>query len=428
MKIHSNGGYVIHPPLSFTFNIVELGGDSVQKYSSIDDEYSPDRSLTPYVLKPELEISDPENKIPTGDYTSRLVNVKWNVTLWQNGKSQLLTEGDDTFSNAGKVGGYVLTVNRNVKLTESVHIEFSADYYDETRKSTSQFTWDKWLNTIAEDTYKTSLQCERQAGKLELSVFKERGNVHINVQLLNGEKELADNLSVYLWEKWDGAKYVAISEDDDLWYVSGKDSKNLVVEQQYINKLKIRVTAYPKDAPAQKHYKSYFLRRYYGQWDADADYTFGKYISDETTKIGIEANVVGPGASGDIKNPTKYFDIELFFRKSRKSPWQSLGYSGKAVFARPADADDHEPGIIARQLTAFEPIELPDGTILCDDDGNPIVAQFPISSREVGEELKLKDIIATPASGLVFESTENIQAMMTNEQIYKQQKSLVSNE
>lgn len=73
--------------------------------------------------------------------------------------------------------------------------------------------------------------------------------MYINVQLLNGDKNLDDKLSVYLWEKWENNKYVPISEDDDLWYVSGKDSKSLVVEQKYINKVKVRVTAYPKEAP-----------------------------------------------------------------------------------------------------------------------------------------------------------------------------------
>lgn len=414
MRIKRNGGYVLHAPLSFIFQVVELGGAAVQKYSSIDDAFSPDRSLTPYVLKPELKISDPDKNIPTGDYTSRLVNVMWTVTLYQNGKSELVKEGADTYQNAGKAGGYVLTFNRNLKLSESIHIEFSADYYDEIRKETTQFTWDKWLNTIAEDTYKTSLQYERQAGKIKLYPFKDRGNMYINVQLLNGDKNLDDKLSVYLWEKWENNKYVPISEDDDLWYVSGKDSKSLVVEQKYINKVKVRVTAYPKEAPSQKHYKSYFLKRYYGQWDDDADFTFGKYISDDTTKIGIEASVQRAGSGGDIHDPQKYFEVELFYRKSASAPWQSLGYSGKAVIERPADAERHEPGIMVRQLTALQPIELPDGTILCDDEGKPIVGQFPVSSRDVDEEITLKDIITNPANGLTFIDPETIQALNEN--------------
>lgn len=381
MKLKKNSGYIVHSPLTFLFQVKELGGSAVQKYSSLDGVFTPDRSLTPYVLQPELKISDPDGKIPTGDYTSFLTNAQWTVTYYSNGKKTDSVIGD--YEDAGDSGLHRLTFSGNLKPGVTVHLEYYATYLDKTRGETTPFKWDKWLGSVAEDVYNTSLRVERQSGKLRLYALKDAGNVVFNVQLANGGYDLADSLCVYQWQKWDetGNSFVDI-DDDDLWYVSGKDTRRLVVEQKYVNKIKVRVVAYPTGAPEQKHYKSYLVRRWYGQWEEDAEFTYGKYLFDDTKEIGVEASVTNHNG-GDVANPQKYFDVELFYRKSATAEWESLGYAGKAAFERPADATEHQIGVIVRELTALQPVALPDGTIFCDTDGNPLVGQFPTSEREV---------------------------------------------
>ena len=63
MKIKKNGGHIVHAPLSFAFQMLELGGSYIQKYNTIKKEYVPDRTITPYMLKPRLSITDPDGVI-----------------------------------------------------------------------------------------------------------------------------------------------------------------------------------------------------------------------------------------------------------------------------------------------------------------------------------------------------------------------------
>ena len=86
---------------------------------------------------------------------------------------------------------------------------------------------------------------------------------------------------------------------------------------------------------------------------------------------------------GDINNPFKYFDVELFYRSSPQSGWESMGNVTDAVVDGAMLTANHEVGDICRELSAFQRILLPDGTELQNESGQPITAQFPTSEREV---------------------------------------------
>lgn len=79
MKV--TGGRLLHPSLSFAFSMLELGGSKQQKYNMVLGTFVPDRTLTPYQLKPKLIVKDPEGNIPTGDYASAMKNVVWTLRL-----------------------------------------------------------------------------------------------------------------------------------------------------------------------------------------------------------------------------------------------------------------------------------------------------------------------------------------------------------
>ena len=81
MRLKSTGGRVVHDPLSFSFQMLELGGSPSQKYDVVSASYVPNRELTPYQLRPQLMISDPEHVIAAGDYASYMVDVVWSLTL-----------------------------------------------------------------------------------------------------------------------------------------------------------------------------------------------------------------------------------------------------------------------------------------------------------------------------------------------------------
>ena len=86
---------------------------------------------------------------------------------------------------------------------------------------------------------------------------------------------------------------------------------------------------------------------------------------------------------GDISNPFRFFDVELFYRSSPKAEWESMGNVTDAVVDGERLTANHEVGDICRELSAFQRILLPDGTELQNENGLPITAQFPTSEKEV---------------------------------------------
>jgi hypothetical protein len=359
------------------FQMLELGGSYIQKLNTISGEYIPDRSLTPYLLKPKLVITDPDGVFPTGDYTSYLVNVTWTVTSYMNGSGIKLSAGPDyTIDNSTKS----LSLNRNVAVNEILRVEFSADFLDKTRSRTSHFTWSKDLTTQSETEYNLSLEVDRPS-KLNLSPFKYQGSIPITATLKNGDEELAPTLCTYLWQKYDEDTSTWVNIDgNELWYVSGKNSKTLIVQQEYIQHVIVKVMACPKDNSVLIKSKSILLRRWYGNYLPDVYFSLGKYLDKDTKDIVIDFTVTN--RQGIISNPEKYFDNELFYRKNKKSNFESIAYGSRARFPRDSTADDHQCGCLTRELSAFMPIELPDGTVLSDSDDKIIVAQFPTSTRE----------------------------------------------
>ena len=107
----------------------------------------------------------------------------------------------------------------------------------------------------------------------------------------------------------------------------------------------------------------------------------GKYVFVDDTKAA--AQVVVTNRQGDIPTPCRYFDIEIFFALGN-ADWKSVAYGEEAVVQR-ADMATAEPkfGVICRELSAYLPIELEDGSLLAGDDEELITAQFPTSEREV---------------------------------------------
>lgn len=378
MKIKKTGGRIVHSPLSFSFQMLELGGSYVQKFSALTGEYIPDRTEFPYLLKPQLVITDPDGITPTGEYTSYLKNVLWNLVLYYGNTSTRLVEGVDYTVNTST---HALSLEKNVGVEEVLHIEFTADYLDKTRGETTQFTWKHDLTTISENEYKINLVID-QPSKINLSPFKYRDVIAVNATLQNGDAAVDDAKCTYLWEVFNAAdrRWEAIS-DDELWYVSGKNTKTLTVKQNFIQHLVVRITAYLNDDRSQQGSEAILLRRWYGQYEPEAFFSTGKYVFVDTRNIVVGAKVTN--RQGLVAGATRYFDIELFYRKSASDEWKSIGYGEEVILPRDSQIVDHQVGVICRELSAYVPIELPDGSLLTDEDGEVFIGQYPTSNREV---------------------------------------------
>lgn len=377
MRLKSTGGRVIHDPLSFSFQMIELGGSHTQKYDVVSASYVPNRMLTPYMLRPQLMISDPEHVIADGDYASFLVNVCWSLMLTKGNVSRKLVLGNDYTIDSLNA----LSFARNVATDEVVTVSFDADYYDKTRGTSTHFAWHKSITTQEETSVNIQLDLKAPP-KLNFSPFKKLGKFPIEAVLSNGSEPVADDKCVYLWEWFDDKanQWTEIADDDALWYVEGKNSGTITVDQDFVQKVLLRVTAYAKAFPEQQHSACVLLRRWYGQWTDKPEFAYAKFVTRNTRQAQVLVNVTN--RQGNITDPQQFFDIELFYRSAPNAEWLSLGNSTTAFIEREQMTADHEVGDICRELSAFIPITTPDNAIITTPDGRPIVGQFPTSDKE----------------------------------------------
>lgn len=380
MKIRKNKGRQLHTPLSFVWQVIPRGGSYLQKYDAPSLSFIPNRSLTPLVLTPSLIVNDPDNTLPTGDYASQMSNVSWVLTLMTGSTSSVLPATDGSYTNYSiNSSTKALTLYYNVPCGSTLHIAFNGDFTDTRRAEPYNFKWDRDLSTEAQTDMNVTLDTGRWKGNIHLSPFKKWGNFGIHVQLQNGPDDIDDSKCTYQWQWWTGS---AFSEDfsECPWLVSGEQTKEIVVSQDYIQKVILRCKAYAFNNQLTTQYFVTKIRRWYGQFDYDVEFVRGKYITKDTTVVQLEAWVAN--AKGLISNPSKYFDMELFF--GLDGNMESVGYGEEATIIR-SDLQEGEPqcGILLRELSAFVGLANDDGELIADDDGNIFTVQIPTKTREV---------------------------------------------
>lgn len=378
-QIRKKRGRVIHAALSYIFQVLQVGGSPIQKYDSLTMSYVPNRAITPFILRPQLLISDPDGEIPSGEYSSRLANVTWEVYSTKNGTTTYVAIGaaNGLIYNASDKS---LQIEYNVEVGEILKVTFSADYVDTRRNEVQHFKWSYDLTTEAQAMTNVSLDSGQFTSKLNLLPWKHWGQFGIPVQLRDGAENIPDASCSYQWQYYDETNQIWKNDlANQLWYVSGAASKQIIVNQDYIQDVVLRVKACAYGDTDHPQYFVTRLRRWYGQYDEEVDILTGDYIYPDSTLVVLEAKVTGP--KGLIENPAQYFDIELFFGVGNEE-LQSVGYGTQAVVRR-SDLQNGEPqaGILCRELTCFMPIEDVIGA-LTDGDGELLVAQFPTTTKE----------------------------------------------
>lgn len=383
MKIKVNGGKVVHKPLSFAFSMIEQGGSWLQKYNTLMGTYTPDRNITPYQMKPQLIVQDPEKNIPVGDYATSMVNVVWTLKLYRGKTLESLEKGTKATNGDYFIDdSHALTIRKNLSSDELLSIDFRGDFYNATRKETTLFTWHKDLKTADEVVYNLSLRLQTPP-KLEISPYKNFGQFPLVAELRNGETVLSADEAGFKWQVLDRTRkmWMDIVPEDCLWYVSGKDTGKLVVDADFIQDVVLLVRAWPKSDSTRPLSTSTWLLRWYGQWDDQYGFAYAKFLFKDTRQTKAVAKVVNRNG-GDIEDPQRYFDIRMFYREGPDDEWTPLGNGVEFDIEREQLTGNHQVAGCCRELSAYKPISLPDGKILCDNTGKPLVARFPTSEIE----------------------------------------------
>ena len=384
MKIKTNSGHVVYSPLSYIFQILEMGGSAMQKYDATTSTYIPNRQATPFILQPSLIISDPDGIVSTADYVAHMNSVSWTLTFI-NGRTETImpkrTASGDSLYEVDATS-HRLTLFLNLNPAELIPVKFFGNYTDTRRNEVQEFQWERDLGCEAQTDMNVTLDAGRWRHNVHLLPMKHWGQFGIPVQLRNGKDAIPDDRCVYQWQWWNETSRTW-SEDfsEQAWLVRGEKSKEIIVDQDFIQKLVLRVKATAFGNNATTQYWTTRLRRWYGQFDYDVEFLRGKYIFHDSNVVVLNAWVAT--AKGVLSNPCKYFDMELFFAVGNNG-FESVGYGEESIIRR-SDLQEGQPraGILVRELSAMRAIALDDGSLLCLDDGSPIFAQFPTKSREV---------------------------------------------
>ncbi len=379
MKLKKTSGHVVHSPLSFIFQMVELGGSYIQKYDAMSQSFAPNRRLTPYVLQPQLIVSDPDGTLPTADYSSQLVNLVWTATFRTGDSTEQLLPNNDTYAVDNVTGR--LTVYVNVPPAGVLSLAFRADFVDTRRGETHHMEWSRDLGCEAQTNLNASLDTGRWRGRMLLSPFKHWGQFSIPLQLHYGENVVPDAYARYQWQWWNATARAWVSDfSEQPWLVSGEQTKEIVLDQDFIQNVLLRCVATPYNNSQAAQTFVTRLKRWYGQYEEDVEFKTGKYVFHDTRMVVLEGKVTN--RQGNIRNLSLYFDVELFFSIGNGG-WESVGYGEEAIIRR-NDLQDGSPraGILCRELSAYRALADDSGKVLCMDDDKPLFAQFPTTSRE----------------------------------------------
>lgn len=343
---------IVYDPLSYSFNVLEIGGGLSQKKDTITGAYYPDRSITPLILRPVLSLTDPHGIIPDGDHTSDIIDARWYAGSVSEANRITAATAGYTIGQNGE-----LLITKNVAPESPVPLYFSWAYIDSRRQEAIRKTELVTLSSVAVTELNLSLEVD-SPNVLNISPYKNMTSRVINATFRNGDLSVPDNQAVYNWLVLDNGVFRGIGADD-LFYLSGQGTSALTIDRRFIDKESLRLEVYHTADDSRVLSKNLRAVRYYGQWDDEIVISRGKFRRPDTTEIEASALVNTP--KGVVVNPTQYFDLEIFFKMAGFA-FRSIGYGEKVIIpAGQAGADSSTEavfGLQVRQLSALRPLTL----------------------------------------------------------------------
>lgn len=343
--------YIVYDPLVLTFSILEIGGSPVQRKDAVSGSFDPDRTLFPFVLRPQLSVQDPNHILEDGDHTDKLMDCRWYMGSDDTGTRIYKDTSGFSLGDNGE-----LTVTRNVEPSAPLNLFFSCAYIDARTKNTFRKSMGVTLSSVLATELNLGIEIDA-ANKMPVSPFKTHHHRTITATFRNGTDAVPDNHAVYLWRVQDAATRAmrAITEDD-LFYVSGQGTKSIVIDRRFIDKEIIEVVAYHKTAPTRTVSARTKAFRWYGQWDEDVRITRGKYVRPDTREIEATAYIATP--KGMVDAPADYYDITHVRTGLLAGSFQEvIGYGETVTVPRSSIGSDPSArpvfGIEVRERTAL---------------------------------------------------------------------------
>lgn len=365
--------YIIYDSLILTFAMIEVGGSTVQRKDAVSGSFDPDRSLFPLVLRPTLNVRDPNHILTDGDHSDKLLDCRWFIGSDSSGNRIYSDTSGFSLGDNGE-----LTVTRNVEPSTPLNLYFTCSYIDARTQNTFRNSMGVTLSSVLATELNLGIEIDA-ASKMPVSPFKTHKHRTITATFRNGTDEVPDSDAVYEWRVQDAVtRSMRSITSDDLFYVSGQGTRSLVIDRRFIDKELIEVTAYHKAVPSRivsAHTKAY---RWYGQWDEEVCIVRGKYLRPDTTEIEVQAYVATP--KGMVDAPADHFDITHIRTGASADSFQEVvGYGEKVTIPRSSIGSDPSArpvfGIEVRERTALRACTI--GGSACLVNGSIACIQIP---------------------------------------------------
>lgn len=183
-----------------------------QNYNADTQEYTPDYTLTPFILQPIVSILDKDEVLAAGRVNHALTNIRWYETA--NGAKTLITSdnADYEITTSGSDAGRI-KVKRNVEPKFPITLVFYAEHIDN-RNGQVLIIQGSYLVSCgnASDTVRVELDAAEQTIFNPLSDAQTQ-TVTATVYL--GDRICEANKYALVWE---------VLGDDDIWRVAETDA------------------------------------------------------------------------------------------------------------------------------------------------------------------------------------------------------------
>lgn len=368
---------VNYTPLKTSGGIEVIGSvPERQTYSANTNEYTPDYSLTPLVLFPRCNATDPDSYIKSGSVNASLTNMKWYEVI---GTQRTLIGSDNVgyeITTEGDQKGQI-KVKRNSSVATPLSLEFYAEYADTRTNQILVFRFSKVIPvsdvTVPVPVFKIDSPAtviwnplrNPLSRKITALVFLEGNEISSDIQ----------KCKFFWYRKTDSGSLEAITDGngDNDWEVEAIDHNTLTINQDYIGEDQTYVcklgysadgslpSAPPDDAPTATTTIRRRIPEVEVEWKGAPT-----QVAGGTEKLKLEAFVMD--GMGVVSDPEEWFR----FVWKVKSPY-SQSYSKQAEGIKPTitfipgmmlelEVQDRGPQAILVDDT--------DGSVLQDADGN----------------------------------------------------------
>lgn len=222
--------------LTIVKGINSLGGPDKQVYYIESDVYAPDRRITPLLLQPYVNVSDPNGIITAGDKVSELVDGAWYVDAIDPQNRVTKSSAGSTLDDPFTIGdNHRLMVRLNTD--KSVLLFFEGDYYDSRKGSKIHISLSYMLSTTHNSQNKPAPKVLLSKGaSYTYNPLDDLTELIIESQLADDGKLLRGAVE---WCEVEGTKITAIS-DAMPYYISGQHSDKLKINPSLMGDVVIR--------------------------------------------------------------------------------------------------------------------------------------------------------------------------------------------